>query len=52
MRALRDDGVYGSSMIPYLQLLRDVFDETDQYKDDLDEELDFNDFFDDDDDDV
>jgi hypothetical protein len=50
MRALRDDGVYGSSMIPYLQLLRDVFDETDQYKDDLDEELDFNDFFDDDDD--
>ena len=34
-------------MTPYLLLLRDVFDETDAYVDDLDEELDFNDFFDD-----
>ena len=47
MRELRDNGVYGSSMTPYLLLLRDVFDETDAYVDDLDEELDFNDFFDD-----
>ena len=47
MRELRDNGVYGSSMTPYLLLLRDVFDETDAYVDDLDEELNFNDFFDD-----
>ena len=44
MRELRDNGVYGSSMTPYLLLLRDVFDETDAYVDDLDEELDFNTF--------
>lgn len=50
MRALRHNGVLGNSMVPYLQLLRDLFDETDQYKDNLDEELNFNDFFDDDED--
>jgi len=50
MRALRHNGVLGNSMVPYLQLLRDLFDETDQYKDNLDEELNFSDFFDEDED--
>ena len=28
IRAMRDDGVYGSSHLPYLKLLRDILDTT------------------------
>ena len=38
IRALRDNGVYGSSMVPYLQVLRAIFDTTEDYVDQVDEE--------------
>lgn len=38
IRALRDNGVYGSSMVPYLQVLRAIFDTTEDHMDDVDEE--------------
>ena len=47
MREMRDNGVYGSSMVPYLQLMREIFDTCGEYVDDLDEEMDPNDFWDD-----
>ena len=37
MRALRDNGVYGSSMVPYLQVLRSVFDSAQECADDAEE---------------
>lgn len=37
MRALRDNGVYGSSMVPYLQVLRSVFDSAQDCADDAEE---------------
>tara|TARA_B100001142_G_scaffold231422_1_gene229621 strand:- start:1231 stop:2106 length:876 start_codon:yes stop_codon:yes gene_type:complete len=37
IRALRDNGVYGSSMVPYLQCLRGILDTVDAHADDVDE---------------
>lgn len=37
MRALRDNGVYGSSMVPYLQVLRTIFDSAQDCADDAEE---------------
>ena len=38
IRALRDNGVYGSSMVPYLQVLRSIFDTTEDHVDDVEVE--------------
>ena len=38
IRLLRDEGVYGSSMVPYLTVLRAIFDTTEDYVDQVDEE--------------
>lgn len=46
LRDMRENGVYGSSMVPYLQIMREIFDTADEYVDDLDEEIDFDDFWD------
>jgi hypothetical protein len=48
LRDMRENGVYGSSMVPYLQIMREIFDTADEYVDDLDEEIDFDDFWDED----
>jgi hypothetical protein len=37
IRALRDNGVYGSSMVPYLQLLRSIFDAAQDCAEDAEE---------------
>lgn len=37
IRALRDNGVYGSSMVPYLQVLRTIFDSAQDCADDAEE---------------
>jgi hypothetical protein len=38
IRALRDNGVYGSSMVPYLQILRTIFDTAEDYVDEVETE--------------
>ena len=38
IRALRDNGVYGSSMVPYLQILRTIFDTAEDYVDEVEAE--------------
>jgi cobalamin biosynthesis protein CobT len=37
IRALRDNGVYGSSMVPYLQVLRTIFDLVEECAEDAEE---------------
>ena len=37
IRALRDNGVYGSSMVPYLQVLRSIFDSAQDCAEDAEE---------------
>ena len=37
IRALRDNGVYGSSMVPYLQVLRSIFDAAQDCAEDAEE---------------
>ena len=37
IRALRDNGVYGSSMVPYLQVLRSIFDSAQECAEDAEE---------------
>ena len=44
LRDMRDNGVYGSSMVPYLELMRGIFDRCGEYVDDLDEEIDPDEF--------
>jgi len=51
LREMRDNGVYGSSMVPYLELMRDIFDTCGEYVDNLDEEINPDDFFHDEDED-
>lgn len=38
IRALRDNGVYGSSMVPYLQILRTIFDTAENHVDEVETE--------------
>ena len=38
IRALRDNGVYGSSMVPYLQILRTIFDTAENHVDEVEAE--------------